>query len=137
ILSNNIVPLKTSWRTTDPFTFGGLKVIPKGDAVFVPKGDLWYFLELRNPGVTEQGTPNVRVKIDIQGKTPKGPVEMKLPMQQAEMTALAGEKNRFALGLAIPLEGFVPGGYTIKIHVVDAVLGKNYDLERQFHIQGL
>jgi len=136
ILSNNIYPLKTTWRATDPFTFGGLKVIPKGDAVFTPKGDLWYFVELRNPGV-DGGVPKVQVKIDIQGKTAKGPVEMKLPMAPAEAAPLSGEKNRYALGLAIPLETFVPGDYTIKVHVVDSVLGKNYDLERQFHVHGL
>ena len=137
ILSSNIYPLQTAYDPMDPFTFGGLKVVPKGDSLFSTSGDLWYFLELRNPGLTKQGMPNVQVQVNIEGKTPKGPVEMKLPMQQAEAAKLKGEKNRYALGVAIPLEGFVPGEYTMKVHVVDAVLGKNYDLERAFRIRGL
>ena len=136
ILSNHIAPLATTWRGTDPFTFGGLKVIPKGDAVFTPSGDLWYFVELRHPGVSAQGTPSVQVKVDIVGKTVKGPVQMRIPLSQAEAAKLNGEKDRYAVGQAIPLEKFLPGDYTIKLTIVDTVLGKNYDLEKQFRVQG-
>lgn len=134
LLASAVYPMKTEWRPKDPFIFGGIKVVPKGDAAFAPSGDLWYFVELRNPGVTDQGVPNVRVQIDIQGKTPRGPVEMKIPMKDANLAKLSGEKGRYGLGLAIPLEGFKPGDYTMKIRVVDGVLGKNYDLEKQFHV---
>jgi GWxTD domain-containing protein len=134
LLASTVYALKTEWRPTDPFTFGGIKVVPKGDASFAPSGDLWYFVELRNPGVTDQGVPNVRVRIDIQGKTAKGPVEMKIPMKDTTPAKLSGEKGRYGLGLAIPLEGFVPGDYTMKVRVVDGVLGKNYDLDKQFRV---
>lgn len=136
ILSNNVYPMQTAYGTMDPFTFGGLKVVPKGDAVFVPKGDLWYFVELRNPGMTAEGNPTLQIKIDITGKTAKGPVEMKFPLGPAEVAKLKGEKNRFAIGLAIPLDGFVPGDYTMKIHLVDTVLTKSYDLVRTFKVSG-
>jgi GWxTD domain-containing protein len=137
LLASTVYPLKTEWRPADPFTFGGIKVVPKGDALFPPSGDLWYFVELRNPGVTDQGVPNVRVQIDIQGKTAKGPAEMKFPMKDATLAKLSGEKGRYGLGLAIPLEGFLPGDYTMKVRIVDGVLGKNYDLQKQFHVRGL
>ena len=135
-LSSNVYPMKTTWHPTDPFTFGGLKVIPKGDATFAPNGDLWYFVEIHNPGVTDAGVPNMRVRVDISGKTAKGPVQMKLPMQDANVTKLQQEKNRYALGYAIPLDGFVPGEYTMKIRVTDVVLGKDYDFEKAFKVRG-
>jgi GWxTD domain-containing protein len=137
LIASEVYPLKTEWRPADPFTFGGLKVVPKGDALFAPGGDLWYFVELRNPGVTDQGVPNVRVQIDINGKTAKGPKELKFPMKDTNLARLKGEKSRYGLGLAIPLDGFVPGDYTMKVHVVDGVLGKNYDFEKPFRVGGI
>jgi GWxTD domain-containing protein len=136
LLASKVYPLQVAPQPMDPFTFGGLKVIPKGDANFTPSGDLWYFVELRNPGVTDAGVPNVRVRIDIKGKTPNGPVELRIPMKDTAVAKLAGETNRYALGLAIPLEGFKPGEYTMKVHVVDVVLGKEYDFEKPFRVRG-
>jgi hypothetical protein len=119
---------------TDPFTFGGFKVIPKGDLAFAPKGDLWYFVELRNPG-TDKGLPNVKMQIDIAGKTATGPVALNLPLTDARLVKLKGETDRYGIGLSIPLEGFVPGDYTMKLHIEDAVLGKNYDLQKAFKVR--
>jgi len=136
LLASKVYPLQAAPQPMDPFTFGGLKVVPKGDALFTTSGDLWYFVELRNPGVTDAGAPNVRVRIDIKGKTPTGPVELKIPMKDADLAKLAGESNRYALGLAIPLEGFKPGEYTMRVHVLDVVLGKEYDLEKSFRVRG-
>ena len=135
IISSNVYPLQTAVGPMDPFTFGSLKVIPKGDSTFTPKGDLWYFVELRNPGILVDGQPRIRVKIDIEGTTPKGPAEMKFPLEDTKATKLTS--SRYALGLAIPLEGFIPGDYTIKVHVIDTVLGKNYDLEKHFRVRPL
>ena len=110
--------------------------MPKGDAQFGTSGDLWYFLEMRNPGVTPEGNPNVQVKVDIEGKAGDRKVRMNFPMGPAEITKLKGAENRYAVGMAIPLESFKPGEYTMKIRVVDSVLGKNYDFERQFKVRG-
>jgi GWxTD domain-containing protein len=136
ILSENVKPLNTAWGDMDPFTFGGLKVVPKGDAQFTPKGDLWYFVELRNPGMTPEGAPKVRVQVDISGKTSKGPAVMNFPLNDAETAKLKGTKDRYAVGLAIPLESFVPGDYTMKLKVIDTVLNKTYNLQREFKVRG-
>ncbi|HVS31856.1 MAG TPA: GWxTD domain-containing protein [Thermoanaerobaculia bacterium] len=136
LLSSSIQPGEVAWGDTEPFTFGGLKVVPKGDAQFGTTGDLWYFVEMRNPGVTAEGAPNVQVKIDIEGKTAERKVRMNFPMGPAEITKLKGAENRYAVGMAIPLESFKPGDYTMKIRVVDSILGKNYDFERQFKVRG-
>jgi GWxTD domain-containing protein len=135
ILSSDIKPLQTDWKPVDPFVFGGLKVVPKGDALFAPKGDLWYFVELRKPGVSKEGAPSVQVQVDITGKTKEGSVEMKFPLQAAEAAKLKGETDRYAVGLAIPLEGFVPGEYTMKVRVIDTILKKNYELEKEFRVK--
>lgn len=135
LLSSNIYPLKTPYGQMDPFTFGGLKVVPKGDSLFTTRGDLWYFVELRNPGVGNEGAPKIRVAIDIEGRTATGPAEMKFPLQDARAASVSGSPNRYALGLAIPLEGFIPGDYTLRLHVVDTILGRNYDLEKAFRVR--
>jgi hypothetical protein len=137
ILSNNVYPLSEAQAPDDPYAIGGLKVVPKGDARFAPKGDLWYFLELRNPGLNEQKAPAVQIQVEISGKTAKGPATMKFPLAPAELAPLKGEKDRYAVGLAIPLEGFIPGDYTMKVHVVDTVLSKKYDMEKTFKIAGM
>jgi GWxTD domain-containing protein len=136
ILSENVKPLDAAWGEMDPFTFGGLKVVPKADAQFAPKGDLWYFLEMRNPGMTPEGAPKLRVQVDIAGKTAKGPVQMNFPLSDTEAAKLKGTKDRYAIGQAIPLESFVPGDYKMKLKVVDTVSGKTYDFEREFRVRG-
>lgn len=135
ILSNNVYVIQTDYKPTDPFTFGGLKVVPKGDVTFVPAGDLWYFLEMRNPGLSPDGKPQVQVRVDIEGKTAKGKVRMNFPMAATEAAPLKGTKERYAVGTAIPLESFIPGDYKMKIKLVDMVLGKSYDFEREFRIK--
>ena len=129
LLSADVHPLNGAVGPTDPFTFGNLKVVPKGDALFTPQGDLWYFVELRNPG------PKIRVTIDIEGQTTKGRAAMKFPAEEKKPTKLSD--TRYALGMAIPLEGFIPGDYTIKVHIEDEALGKNYDVEKHFRVRPL
>lgn len=135
LLSSTITPLSTAWHTDDPFTFGGLKVVPKGNGVFSQQENLWYFVELRNPGLNEQKTPSVDVQVEISGTTAKGPMRVKLPpASSADIAPLKGTRDRYALGLALPLDTFKPGQYTMKVHIVDKVLAKTYDLEKAFTI---
>lgn len=138
ILSNNVYPLPQAQKLTDPFAFGGLKVVPKGDAQFSQKEDIWYFYELRNPGLTETGAPKVAVKIEISGKTESNQtVKFALPLQEVEAKEMKGVKNHYFLGMAFPLADFEPGEYTVKIRVVDSVLKKSYDTEGKFNVRKL
>lgn len=135
ILSNNAFALPAAQKLTDPFAFGGLKVVPKGDALFSPADEIWYFVEMRNPGVGETGAPMVQAKIDIVGKTGQDKtVKRALPWQNIETLPLKGVKNHYALGMAFPLKDFVPGRYTVKIRVLDTVLQKLYEAEREFQV---
>jgi GWxTD domain-containing protein len=135
ILSNNTFALPVAQLITDPFAFGGLKVVPKGDASFSQKDDIWYFFELRNPGVADSGAPKIQAKIEIEGKTAQEkPVKWALPWQEIETLPLKGVKNHYVLGMSFPLKDFVPGRYTVKIRVLDATLKKTYESEKEFQV---
>lgn len=136
ILSNNAFPLPQAQKLTDPFAFGGLKVVPKGDALFSTSDDIWYFYELRNPGVGATGTPKVQAKILIEGKSDQGnPVKMDFPMQEFETIPLKGVDDHYALAMTFPLKDFKPGSYKVRIKVVDTVLKKSYESEKKFDIR--
>lgn len=135
ILSNNAYPLPQAQKMTDPFAFGGLKVVPKGDGQFSTADELWYFVEMRNPGIAETGAPKVMVKMDITGKTDDAKaVNFNFPIQEVEIIPLKGVDNHFGLVQAVPLGDFKPGQYKFKVKVIDSVLKKNYEVEKQFQV---
>ena len=136
ILSNNVFVLSEAQKPTDPFAFGGTKVVPKADKAFRAASDeLWYFFELRNPGIGEAGTPKVQVKVDITGKTREGKdVKKSAPLSEAEAMELKGVPGHFAIGNAFPLTTFKPGDYTINVKVIDTVTKASYTLTDTFRI---
>lgn len=137
ILSNNAFALAEAQLLTDPFAFGGLKVVPKADALFSTKDDIWYFFELRNPGIGDTGAPKIQAKIDMERKDDQNNTvkKMSLPWQEIETLALKGVKDHYGLGMSFPLKDFVPGRYTVKIRVLDSVLKKTYEAETEFRVQ--
>jgi GWxTD domain-containing protein len=136
LLSNNIFALSAPQAPTDPFAFGGIKVVPKGSLAFSREDELWYFFELRNPGVDEAGNPKVQVKIDVEGKVGNKPVKMGAPLHEAAAEPLKGVPGHFGVGSSIPLAGFSPGDYVIKVKVIDTVKKQTYNLEEKFRIVG-
>jgi len=150
ILSNNIYPLTESQQADDPFAFGGVRVVPKADRVFRPTDELWYFFELRNPGLAEpalpEGTvpvntaevprmPKVQLKIDVAGTTVEGkPVKMAAPPREAEAVEMKGVPGHYGLGNAIPLETFKPGDYTFTVKVIDTIKKTSYTLTDKFKV---
>jgi GWxTD domain-containing protein len=138
ILSNNIYPLTAAQLPTDPYAFGGMKVVPKSDRTFTNKDELWYFLELRNPGI-DAGTnmPKIQMKLELTGKTSAGKdVKMANPLADAETIELKGVPGHFGIGQALPLESFKPGTYTMKVKVIDVVTKQTYNLEETFKVVG-
>ena len=136
LLSNNIYPLSEAQRPTDPFAFGGTKVVPKADKTFRATDELWYFFELRNPGlVAETSAPSIQFKVDITGKLTDGTsVKKGAPMSQADVMALKGMPGRFAVGNAFPLATFKPGDYTMNVRVIDTVTKASYTLSDTFRV---
>jgi len=136
LLANNIFAMTEAQKPTDPFAFGGLKVVPKGDRVFHTSEDLWYFYEARNPGLdATTNQPNMTMKVTVKGTTAEGkPVKMLGPSAPVQAQELKGVPGHWAVGQALPLGGFKPGSYTITVNVTDAALNKTYDLQQSFTV---
>ena len=137
ILSTDVYAMAEAQKPMDPFAFGGTKVVPKADKTFsVTADELWYFFELRNPGVAaESSAPEVQVKVEITGKTESGTaVKKTAPLSKAEMTELKGVPGHFAHGNAFPLTSFKPGRYTITVKVIDTVTKTSYTLSDNFRV---
>lgn len=136
ILSNNVYALSEAQLPTDPYAFGGLKVVPKGDLTFRQAEDLWYFIEARNPGLDPTtNQPNMTLKITVSGKTTEGKnVKMAGAASAAQAIEIKGVANHYGLGQAMPLATFKPGEYTIAVQVKDQVLDKSYDLKESFRV---
>ncbi|HEY0139802.1 MAG TPA: GWxTD domain-containing protein [Thermoanaerobaculia bacterium] len=137
ILSNNIYPLTSQQSPTDPYSFGGVKVVPKGDRLFRTSDELWYFLELRNPGLNELKQPRIQVKIDVEGTAADGkPVRITAPPREVEAPEMKGVPGHHGIGSSIPLATFKPGEYTFTIKVTDTVRKSSYTLKERFRVVG-
>lgn len=136
ILSSNVYPMTEAQAPTDPYAFGGLKVVPKGDGAFRKSEELWYFVETRNPGIDPATSlPNMTIKVTIEGKTKEGRnVRMAGAAEQAQAIEIKGVTGHYGLGQAIPLETFKPGNYTFTLQVKDKVLDKTYDFKEAFRV---
>ena len=146
ILSNNVFPLAQAQQATDPFAFGGLRVIPKADRTFRTGDELWYFVELRNPGVeaaaaaaegqpAPASTPKVQIKIDVAGTDAAGkPVKMAAPPRETEAIELKGVPGHYAIGNALPPNTFKPGEYTFTIKIIDTIKKASYTLTDKFKV---
>src|SRR3954447_503495 len=137
ILSNNVYTLTQAQKPTDPYSFGGMKVVPKADHVFNTTEELWYFFEARNPGVDPASkTPKITEAVQLTGKTDAGKtVKMALPAYDADAQELKGVPGHFAVGTSIPLDTFKPGDYTLTVKVVDTISSKTYELKDSFRVQ--
>jgi hypothetical protein len=136
ILSNNVYPLATAQNANDPFAFGGLKVVPKGDRTFTKQDDLWFFVEVRNPGLNEAQKPTLETKLDITGTTADGKkVAMSFPPEEASLIELKGVPGHYGIGNSYELAqpSFKPGNYT---KVTDKVTKQSYNVQETFRIKG-
>lgn len=149
ILSNYIEPLTAAQAPTDPFAFGGVKVVPKADKTFRTSDDLWYFFELRNPGLAEplpadQGSatgapleqlPKIQVKMDVTGTDAEGkPIKRSAPPREVDAVPMKGVPGHYGIGNAIPLASFKPGDYTFTLKVIDTVKKASYTLTDTFKV---
>jgi GWxTD domain-containing protein len=147
LLSNNVYALSEAQHATDPFAFGGLKVVPKGDHTFRPSDELWYFVEMRNPGVAEAapaadgttpaaGTPKVQIKIEVEGveKASGKKVRRPAPPREIDAVELKGVPGHYGIGNSIPLASFKPGDYTFNLKVIDTVSKTSYQLSEKFTV---
>lgn len=152
LISNNIYPLTAAQLPTDPFAYGGIKVVAKGDRTFTKSDELWYFFELRNPGAVAPAAaegapapvaePKIQAKLDIEGnvtrmvdgKSTKTKVMMGRPLSELQTEPLKGVPGHYGAGAALSLASFAPGDYTIKLKVIDTVKKQTYNLEEKFKV---
>lgn len=136
MLSNNVHALGDPTRATDPFIFGGIRVVPKGDHTFRSADDLWYFMAVRNPGMDPASNqPKMSVKLSVTGKTDDGvDVERNAAAALTTVQPVKGASGHYVIGESMPLSSFKPGSYTIAVRVKDMALDKSYDLKETFRI---
>jgi hypothetical protein len=135
MLASHIYPLTEAQMPTDPFAFGGLKVVPRGNATFRPADELWYFMEMRDPGKDATGQPKLMMAVTITGTKADGKkTKMIGPAQEVPAQELKGVPGHYGVGQAMPLATFKPGTYTMTVKLTDTVLGKTYELQEPFTI---
>jgi GWxTD domain-containing protein len=135
LISNNIYPLTEAQQQTDPYAFGGVKVVPKGDKTFTSSDELWYFIALRNPGLDDQQQTKFQAKLDVEGTDETGKkVKMSAPPSEVPATAFKGVPGQYGIGSAIPLETFKPGDYTLSIKLMDTVAKTSYTVKESFKV---
>lgn len=134
ILSDNIHAMTEAQLPTDPYSFGGIRVVPKGDRTFSSADELWYFFEVRNPGLDATGKPQIQTTIEVVGPAGEKPRTMKSPLAPASAEELRGVENHYGVGSSIPLASFAPGTYTFTITVIDTVQKKNWKLTDTFTV---
>ncbi|HEY5610551.1 MAG TPA: hypothetical protein VIL97_05045, partial [Thermoanaerobaculia bacterium] len=134
ILSNNLFPLPQAQNPTDPFTFGGLKVVPKGDRTFAKIDELWYFIEVRNPGLAEGGQPQYEAKVEIEGTVGGKKVKMGGTPKPVQLSEIKGVAGHWGIGESFILEKMGAGDYTLKVRLMDQVNQQAYNFQEAFKI---
>jgi GWxTD domain-containing protein len=136
MLSTHIYPLTEAQNPTDPFSFGGLRVVPRGNSTFRKADELWYFVELRNPGkdaTTSQ--PKLSMAVSVTGKSADGRnVKMHGPAQEVPAQELKGVPGHYGVGQAMPLATFRPGEYKLTMKLTDLVTNKTWELSEPFRV---
>jgi hypothetical protein len=149
IISNHLYPLDAPQGPVDPFAFGGLKVVPKADRVFRSSDELWYFVELRNPGLVDPPAdvvpvtgvampgPKLQLRVDVEGTDASGkPKKLAAPLREVEAIEMKGVPGHYGVGSGIPLASFQPGEYTLTVKVIDTVRKMSYTFYDKFRVAG-
>ncbi len=135
IMSGNVYPLTEAQKPTDPYAFGGLKVVPRGNRTFGPEDEIWYLLELRNPALNEEAAPSIRMKLEVTGEKADGkPVKMAAPMADVQPQPVKDTPGHYMIGQSFPAGAFAPGKYTLKATVFDATAKKTFTAEKSFTV---
>lgn len=133
MLASAIYPMTEAQRPADPFAFGGLKVVPEGDGSFFSDDELWFLLELRNPGIDPTtNAPKIQLGAEVEGNVAGKPKKMKMPASPMDAQQVKDTPGHFILGTSITLQKLPPAEYKIKVTVIDSVLNKRYEKEGKF-----
>jgi len=133
-LSGDVTPLKSTSYETDPFVFGGVKVIPRASGVFKITDDLWYFYNVFHPQLdpAANNAPKLTQKVEIykDGKRIRGS-QSTAPELASLSEGRYAAGNAYNIGQDLKLE---PGSYTLKLMVKDQLSGKEFTQEKTFTV---
>ncbi|MFA6958045.1 MAG: hypothetical protein WC538_19430 [Thermoanaerobaculia bacterium] len=134
LLSDDIHPLTVPQKADDPFAFGGLKVVPRGDLGFTPGRELWLFLVVRNPGLDAAKAPSIRARVVLNG--PAGATSRKkiLPVSDLTPTPLQGFDKHWGLGIPLDTSKLAAGDYSVSLELTDTLLSRTWSAGEQFRI---
>lgn len=134
ILSDNVFPLTAAQKPDDPFAFGGLKVVPRGDLTFSAGRELWLFLVVRNPGLEGGTTPVLRARAVLTG--PAGPASRTraIPVSDLTPTPLRGFDGHWGLGIPLDTSRLAPGDYSVSLELTDTLLGATWSAGERFRV---
>lgn len=135
VLSRNIFALTEAQLPTDPYAFGGLKVVPEGDRTFSQDDEMWYFFEMRHPGVdATANVPKVQIQIEVATEINGQSKKRRAPLMEATVQPVKDTPGHYIIGSSIPLAGFEASDYDIKIKVIDTVARSTYNLDGNFKV---
>lgn len=135
MLASAIYPMTVAQRPADPFAFGGLKIVPEGDGTFYTDDELWFLVELRNPGLDPTtNLPKIQLGAEVEGMINGQSKKMKMPLAPMDAQQVKDTPGHYILGTSIVLSKFATADYKIKVKVIDSVLTKTYEMEGKFSV---
>jgi len=132
VLALEVYPMVMAQRPDDPFRFGGLRVVPRGDATFRQSEEPWLFVVLRAPGSTEAGAPKVEAKLAV--KRADGTSAGTFPVADPTPAQLRGFADQWGIGIPLPVGSLLPGDYEATLTIATAGGASSAEATAAFHV---
>ncbi len=132
ILSLDVHPLPAPQKPDDPFCFGGLRVVPRGDRAFRAADQPWLFVVARTPGVASNAVPTLTAKLAIAG--PEEGKVRRYPISGLTPAPLRGFDGQWGLGIPLPVGELPPGEYEATLEVAESAGGASATAVADFRV---
>jgi hypothetical protein len=117
VLALDVHPMSAPQKPDDPFCFGGLRVVPRGDRTFHRTDSPWFFVVARTPDGTPDVVPSLSAKLVING--PEEGKSRRYPISGLTPAQLRGFPNQWGLGIPLPVAELQPGEYKATLEVTE------------------
>jgi len=132
ILSLDVHPLAAPQKPDDPFTFGGLRVTPRGDRTFAKGEAPWLFAVARVPGSTLETVPKLAATLVLTG--PEAGKTRRYPVGGLTPTPLRGFAAQWGVGVPLPVAELPPGEYQATLEVSERAAGAQATASTSFQV---
>ena len=126
IVSKHVFPLDKPQAANDPFSFGGIKVIPNAARAFRRSDELWIFYEAQNPALDGE-VPKLTTSVQLEPASADGKAR-RYGIVPADPIPLKGVPGHFGVGTTVDISRLAPGEYLLRVGVADAVAMATYEL---------